>query len=75
MKTALMWAVSEKNTLQYISGYSPNQLVFWSNFILTFVNSGAPAAVNTTTSSDLVRENFNALHKARENSVCKIRIF
>ena len=69
METALAWAVSAKNTLQNISGYSPNQLVFGSNSILPSVDSDAPPAMNTATSSDLVRENLNALHKARENFV------
>ena len=69
METALAWAVSAKNTLQNISGYSPNQLVFGSNFILPSVDSDAPPAMNTATSSDLVRENVNASHKARENFV------
>ena len=65
METALAWTVSAKNTLQDISGYSPNQLVFGSNFILPSVDSDAPPAMNTATSSDLVRENLNA----RENFV------
>ena len=69
METALAWAVSAKNTLQNTSGYSPNQLVFGSNFILPSVDSDTPPAMNTATSSDLVRENLNALHKTRENFV------
>ena len=69
METALAWAISAKNTLQNISGYSPNQLVFGSNSILPSVDSDAPPAMNTATSSDLVRENLNVLHKARENFV------
>ena len=56
METALAWAVSAKNTLQNISGYSPNQLVFGSNFILPSVDSDAPPAMNTATSSNLVKE-------------------
>ena len=47
----------------------PNQLVFGSSFILPSADSDAPPAMNTATSSDLVRENLNASHKALENFV------
>ena len=63
IETALAWAVSAKNTPQNISGYSPNQRVFGSNFILPSVDSDAPPAMNTATSSDLVRENLNVYIK------------
>ena len=69
METALAWAVSAKNTLQNTSGYGPYQLVFGSYLILPSADSDAPPAMNTATSSNLVRENLSALHKARENFV------
>ena len=69
METAFAWVLSAKSTLQNTSGYSPNQLVFGSNFIVPLVDSDAPPAMNTATSNDLVRENLNALHKARANFV------
>ena len=69
METALAWAVCAKNMLQNASGYSPNQLVFGSNVKLPSIESDEPPAVNSMTSSDLVRKNLNAMHKARENFV------
>ena len=69
METALAWAVCAKNSLQNSSGYSPNQLVFGQNVRLPSLEIDAPPALNPATNSDLVRENLNALHKARENFV------
>ena len=67
METALAWAVCAKNCLQNVSGYSPNQLVFGQNIILPSVAHDELPALKQTTKSDLVRDNLNALHKAREN--------
>ena len=68
-ETALAWAVSAKNSLQNESGYSPNQLVIGQNGRLPSLLNDAPPALHPTTNSDLVRENLNALHKARENFI------
>ena len=68
-ETALAWAVSAKNSLQNESGYSPNQLVLGQNGRLPSLLNDAPPALHSTTNSDLVRENLNALHKARENFI------
>ena len=38
-------------------------------FYKIHLDNDAPPAMNTATSSDLVRENLNALHKAKENFV------
>ena len=68
-ETALAWAVSAKNSLQNESGYSPNQLVLGQNGRLPSLLNDAPPALHPTTNSDVVRENLNALHKARENFI------
>ena len=69
METALAWAVCAKNSLQNSFGYSPNQLVFGRNVNLPSVDHDNLPALSNSTSSQLVRENLEALHRARENFV------
>ena len=66
---ALAWALSAKNALQNRGGYSPNQLVFGYNTNLPTVFTDESPALESTTSSDIIRQNLNAMHKARENFV------
>ena len=67
--TALAWAVCAKNCLQNVYRYSPNQLVFGSNVSLPSVITDLPPALVSTTSSDIICNNLNAIHKARENFI------
>ena len=69
METALAWAVCAKNCLQNVNGYSPNQLVLGRNVNLPSVAHDKLPALENPTSSDLVRENLNTMHKARENFI------
>ena len=69
LETALAWAVSAKNSLQNCSGFSPNQLVLSRNGNFPSVDSNKIPAMETNTSSDVVRENLNALHSARKNYI------
>ena len=69
METALAWAVSAKNALQNQGGYSPNQLVFGTNVNLPSVITDLPPALESSVSSDVVRNKLNALHKARQNFI------
>lgn len=66
---AVAWAVSAKNSLKNVNGFSPNQLVFGKNpnYPNTF-DDFLPALENKT-SSQIVAENLNALHSARENFI------
>ena len=66
---ALAWAVCAKNCLQNVYGYSPNRLVFGSNVKLPSVITDLPPALVSTTSSDIICNNLNAIHKARENFI------
>ena len=68
-ETALAWAVSAKNALQNMYGFSPNQLVFGCNVNLPSVFSSQLPALDPVCSSDLVCKNLNAMHRARENFV------
>ena len=68
-ETALAWAVSAKNSLQNVYGYSPNQLVLGQNVTLPSVVEDQPPALDQPEKSQLVRENLNAMHKARQSYV------
>ena len=63
---AVHWAVHAKNSLSNIHGFSPYQLVFGKNPNVPGVLVDRPPALSDETKSDIVRENLNALHKARE---------
>ena len=69
MDTALAWSVSAKNSLQNADGFSPNQLVLGRNGNLPSVLSESPPVLDPVCRSDLIRENLNAMHKARENFI------
>ena len=62
---ALAWAVSSKNALHNIGGFSPNQLVFGFNPNIPNVANNKPPALECVSSSDVVARNLNALHSAR----------
>ena len=66
---ALAWAVCAKNSLYNEHGYSPNQLVFGWNLNLPCVLKDEPPALESTTSSEIVRAHLNALHSARQNYI------
>jgi hypothetical protein len=68
MSTALAWAVSAKNALQNVSGYSPNQLVFGMNVNLLSVLTDRPPALESAT-SDIIRKKLAALHSAQQNFI------
>ena len=68
METALAWATSAKNSLQNSFGFSPNQLVFGKGVNFPSVEHSKPPAMESAR-SDLVRQNLNALHKARESYI------
>ena len=68
LETALAWAVCAKNSLMNVYGYSPNQLVFGRNVLLPSVENSDPPALDIP-QSEMVRNNLNALHNARENFV------
>ena len=64
---ALAWAVCAKNALQNNGGFSPNQLVFGRNINTPSVLTDNPPALSSVTSSDIIRNNLNAMHSARKN--------
>ena len=63
---ALAWAISAKNTLHSVHGFSPNQLVFGRNSNLpSFLINKLPALEGIST-SEVVASNLNAMHAARK---------
>lgn len=66
LETAVAWAVSVKNTMSNVSGYSPNVLVFGRNPNFPSVLSDDLPALESCTLSEIVRRNSNALHCAKK---------
>lgn len=65
LETAVVWAVSAKNSLSGHQGYSPNMLVFGKNTnFLNVLNNELPA-LETRVSSVTVEKNLNAMNNAR----------
>ena len=66
---ALAWAVSAKNALQNHGGFSPNQLAFGHNINTPCILTDKLPAPESTTSSNIIQRNMEAMHKARQNFV------
>ena len=69
VEVALCWSVNAKNSLQNVHGFSPYQLVFGRNPNLPSALSDKLPALEGVTSSQLVAEQLNALHKARQEFI------
>ena len=63
---ALAWAISAKNSLKNVFGYSPNQLVFAKNPNLPIVVGSEPPALEGISSSKLIADHLNCMHTARK---------
>ena len=69
VEVALAWAVSARNSLANSSGYSPNQLVFGQNPALPNVYCNKLPALSSGAGSEIVRNNLNAMHVARQEFI------
>ena len=67
LQLAVSWAVSAKNSLKNVHGFSPNQLVFGKNPNFPNVCDDLLPALENKTTSEIVAQNLNALHFARQN--------
>ena len=66
LELAVAWSINAKNSLQNVQGFSPYQLSIGTNPILPSVtNNKLPALTNEPT-FNIIRQNLQALHKARE---------
>ena len=65
-KIGLGWAVSAKNSLFNNNGFTPDQLTYGRNCNYPSVLIDEPPALESSTTVDVIRENMNAMHKARE---------
>ena len=63
----LPWAISAKNFLQNMNGYSPIQLVFSMNVTLPSVLTDKPPALDSSCQSDLIQKIRAAIQSARQN--------
>ena len=66
IEVALAWALSAKNSLKNVFGYSPNQLVFGKNPNLPTVIGSEPPALEGVSSSKLTADHLNCMHTARK---------
>ena len=69
IQTALAWAVAARNALDNNGGHSPNTLVLSFNPAFPNIFNSRPPGLEEVTSSDVVRQNLNALHTARQEFV------
>lgn len=63
---ATSWAVSAKNALSNVYGFSPNQLVFGRNISLPAVHHDKLSAQNETCNNSILARHLVALHKTRQ---------
>ena len=68
-ENALMWSIASHNSLANVYGFAPNQLVMGRNATYPSVLYDKLPALENDFTSELVRENLNALHSARENFI------
>ena len=66
---AVSWAVSAKNTLSNVNGYSPHQLVFGENPRLPSILHDKLPALEENCYSKIMSNNLNAMHSARINFI------
>ena len=66
LEIALAWCLNAKNSLYNVEGFSPFQLSVGCNPVLpNILNDNLPALSNRP-SSEILKDNLNALHMARE---------
>ena len=69
LELCVAWAVSAKNALKNIHGYSPNQLVFGKNPNYPCAENDELPALENRSTSQLVADNLNVLHSARRHYI------
>ena len=62
----IAWCCNAKNSLENNKGFSPYQLAIGSNPTLPSISSDKLPALTNEPTFDIIRQNLNALHKARE---------
>ena len=70
---SLMWAVSAKNTMENVHGFSPNQLVFGENISFN-LNAGKPELVEKYSELSLVVDIWKKFLQHCENGFSRFKI-
>ena len=68
-EVALPWCVNAKKSLQNVHGFSPFQLALGQNPRLPSVTDDKPPAYTPRSSTKALRDNLDAIHKARESFI------
>ena len=66
IEVALAWALSAKNSLKNVFGYSTNQLGFGKNPDLPTVIGSEPPVLEGVSSSKMIADHLNCMHTARK---------
>ena len=66
LSLAVAWAISAKNTLHNVHGFSPNQPVFGKNQNFPAVESSKPPALEGKMANEIVACNLKAMHAAHQ---------
>ena len=66
LEMATMWSVTAHNSLTNVYGFTPFQLVFGRNPVLPSLQTDKPPALSEETSCEVIRNNLNAMHAARQ---------
>ena len=69
IEIVLGWALSAKNALTNVSGFSPNQLVFGKKTNYPCILDNKAPANSNVCHSKIVEQNLKALRLARENHI------
>ena len=69
LQLTVSWAVSAKNLLKNVHGFSPNQLVLGKNPNFSNVCDDLLPALENKTTCEIVAKTLNALHEARQNYI------
>ena len=69
LQLEVSWAVSAKNSLKNVHGFSPNQLVLGKNLNFLNICDDPLSALENKIISEIVAKNLNAFHQARQNYI------
>ena len=66
LEMAVTWCVAAHNSLSNVHGFSPFQMVFGRNPTIPSLQTDKPPALDDEITSEIIRNNLNAMHAARQ---------